>query len=122
IGHYTAAGICEENRRLAMPSSVDSYPTSGMQEDHVSMAWNAARKLRRVVDNLARILAIELVIAARGVELRHPIGPAPATSAVVSRLRETLSGPGPDRYLSPELRAAEQLVRTGEIRSAAFGG
>lgn len=120
IGHYTAAGMVEENRRLSTPASVDSYPTSGMQEDHVSMAWGAARKLRAVIDNFARILAVELVIAARGVELRAPIaGPAPATGAVIARLRHTVPGAGPDRYLSPDLRAAETLVRSGEILAAA---
>jgi histidine ammonia-lyase len=120
IGHYTAAGMVEENRRLSTPASVDSYPTSGMQEDHVSMAWGAARKLRKVIDNYTRILAVELVIAARGVELRASIaGPAPATRAVISRLRQTVQGAGPDRYLSPDLRAAETLVRSGEILTAA---
>lgn len=119
IGHYTAAGMCEENRRLATPSSVDSYPTSGMQEDHVSMAWGAARKLRKVIDNLARILAVELVIAARAVELRAPVAPAVATATVIARLRQDVPGFGPDRYLSPDLRAAEALVRSGEIRRVA---
>jgi histidine ammonia-lyase len=119
IGHYTAAAMCEENRRLANPSSVDSQPTSGMQEDHVSMGWGAARKLRRVIDNLARILAVEVVIAARAVELRAPVPPALATAAVIARLRETVPGFGPDRYLSPELEAAADLVRNGTILEAA---
>ena len=119
IGHYTAAGMCEENRRLATPSSVDSYPTSGMQEDHVSMAWGAARKLRKVIDNLARILAVELVIAARAVELRAPVEPSAATAAVIATVRGSVPGFGPDRYLSPDLRAGERLVRSGAIRDAA---
>ncbi len=120
IGHYTAAGMVEENRRLATPASVDSYPTSGMQEDHVSMAWGAARKLRRVIANYTRILAVELVIAARAVEGRASVGsPAGATAAVITRLRRDVPGMGPDRYLSPELRAAETLVGSGEILAAA---
>lgn len=120
IGHYTAAGMVEENRRLAAPASVDSYPTSGMQEDHVSMAWSAARKLRRVIDNLRRILAVELVVAARAVELRAEIaGPAPATAAVIESLRQVVPGAGPDRYLSPELEAAEQLLKDGIILASA---
>ncbi len=120
IGHYTAAGMVEENRRLATPASVDSYPTSGMQEDHVSMAWGAARKLRKVVENLTRILAVELVIAARAVDLRAPIaGPAAATGTVIRKLREVVPGPGPDRHLAPELAAAEELVRSGAILAAA---
>jgi histidine ammonia-lyase len=118
IGHYTAAAMCEENRRLASPSSVDSYPTSGMQEDHVSMAWSAARKLRKVIDNLARIQAVELVVAARAVELREP-SPAVPTAAVIARLRGSVPGNGPDRFLSPELEAAADLVRSGTILAAA---
>ncbi len=119
IGHYTAAGMVEENRRLATPASVDSYPTSGMQEDHVSMAWGAARKLRKVVENLARILAVELVVGARAVELRAAIAsPAPATGAAIDKLREVVPGPGPDRHLAPELAAAEELVTSGAILRA----
>ena len=109
IGHYTAAAIASENKRLAAPASVDSLPTSAMQEDHVSMAWSAARKLRRVVDNVRRILAVEYVIGARAVELRRPLEPAAGTGALVRLLRQRVAGPGPDRYLSPELRAAEDL-------------
>ena len=111
IGQYTAAAMCAENRRLAAPASVDSLPTSAMQEDHVSMAWGAVRKLRRVVDNLRRILAIELVIGARAVDLRAPLAPAPATGAVITALRKVVPGPGPDRPLSPELAAAEAFLR-----------
>ena len=66
IAHYTQAAMATENKRLAAPASVDSLPTSAMQEDHVSMAWSAARKLRRAVDNVRRVLAVELVCAARG--------------------------------------------------------
>ena len=111
IAQYTQAGLVSENKRLAVPASVDSIPSSAMQEDHVSMGWHAARKLRRAVDNLARILAIELVTAARAIELRAPLAPAPATAAVIAELRSTVPGPGPDRFLAPELAAAEQLVR-----------
>ncbi len=110
IGQYTAAALCAENRRLAAPASVDSLPTSAMQEDHVSMGWGAARKLRRVIANLRRILAVEWVAAARGVELRAPLQPAAGTGAAVSLLRDRVPGPGPDRWLSPELAAAEQLL------------
>ena len=89
-----------------------------MQEDHVSMAWSAARKLRRIIDNLARIQAVELVAAARAVELRdHP--PAAATGAVIARLRQDVAGPGPDRFVSPELETSASLVRSGEILAAA---
>ena len=110
IGQYTAAALCAENRRLAAPAAVDSLPTSAMQEDHVSMGWGAARKLRRVVDNLRRILAVEWVAAARGIQLRAPLQPAAGTAAAVSLLRRKVPGPGPDRWLSPELAAAERML------------
>jgi histidine ammonia-lyase len=111
--------MCEENRRLSTPSSVDSYVTSGMQEDHVSMAWSAARKLRKVIDNLGRILAVELVIAARAVEMRGPTQPSTASAAVVRVLRTEVPGLGPDRFLAPDLEAAEEMIRSGEILKAA---
>jgi histidine ammonia-lyase len=111
IAQYTQAGLVSENKRLAVPASVDSIPSSAMQEDHVSMGWHAARKLRTAVDNLTRILAIELVAAARAIELRAPLEPAPATAAVIAALRETVPGPGPDRFLAPELASAETFVR-----------
>lgn len=112
IGHYTAAAIASDNKRLAAPASVDSLPTSGMQEDHVSMAWLAARKLRTVVDNVRRILAVEYVCAARAIDLRSPLEPAAATAAARSVLRTEVPGPGPDRFLAPELSAAETLLAT----------
>ena len=110
IGQYTAAALCAENRRLAAPASVDSLPTSAMQEDHVSMGWGAARKLRRVVANLRRILAVEWVAAARGIELRAPLRPAAGTAAALGLLRSEVPGPGPDRWLSPELETAERML------------
>ena len=110
IGQYTAAALCAENRRLAAPASVDSLPTSAMQEDHVSMGWGAARKLRTVIANLRRILAVEWVAAARGTELRAPLRPAAGTEAALRLLRRKVTGPGPDRWLSPELAAAEGML------------
>jgi histidine ammonia-lyase len=119
IAQYTQAGLVSENKRLATPASVDSIPSSAMQEDHVSMGWSAARKLRKVVENLARILAIELVTAARAIELREGLKPSPATGRVVKELRKVVPGVGPDRFLSPELEAATTLVNSGSIVSAA---
>ncbi|MBC8195722.1 MAG: histidine ammonia-lyase [Acidimicrobiia bacterium] len=110
IGQYTAAAMCAENRRLAAPASVDSLPTSGMQEDHVSMAWGAVRKLRRVVDNLRRILAVEMTVSARAIDLRQPLLPAAGTGAALATLRSEVAGPGPDRFLAPELARAEKLL------------
>jgi histidine ammonia-lyase len=82
-----------------------------MQEDHVSMGWSAARKLRVAIANLARILAVELVCAARAIELRAPLAPAAGTAAAVGALRDAgVPGAGPDRWLAPELAAAAELV------------
>jgi histidine ammonia-lyase len=119
IAQYTQAAIVSELKRLAVPASVDSIPSSAMQEDHVSMGWSAARKLRRAVDGLARVLAVELIAAARGVELRAPLSPGPATGAVVAALRQSVGGPGPDRYLAPDIQAAYVMVRAGEVVAAA---
>jgi histidine ammonia-lyase len=118
IGHYTAAAMASDNKRLAVPSSVDSLPTSGMQEDHVSMAWNSVRKLRRLIDNVRRILAVEMVVAARAIELRAPLAPGPATSVAIHTVRGRVPGPGPDRFLAPELAAAEALLVSTELEDA----
>ncbi len=119
IAQYTQAGLVSENKRLASPASVDSIPSSAMQEDHVSMGWSAARKLRKVVDNLSRILAIELVTAARAIELRTGLKPAPATESVIKELRKSVKGPGADRFISPELEAADLLVKSGAVSAVA---
>jgi histidine ammonia-lyase len=115
LAQYSAAALVADCRRLAVPASVDSIPTSAMQEDHVSMGWAAARKLRQVIDNLTRVVAIELITAARAVELRQPLQPAPATAEVIAGLRQLVPGVGPDRYLAPEIDHATDLVRSGKI-------
>ncbi|MEV4420435.1 histidine ammonia-lyase [Patulibacter sp. NPDC049589] len=119
IAQYTQAAIVSELKRLAVPASFDSIPSSAMQEDHVSMGWSAARKLRRTVDGLTRVLAIELLTAARGIELRAPLVPGPASAAVIDALRATVPGPGPDRFLAPEIDAAVAFVASGHVRRAA---
>jgi histidine ammonia-lyase len=119
IAQYTAAGIVSELKRLAAPASADSIPSSAMQEDHVSMGWAGARKLRRAIDGLSRVLAIEVMTAARGADLRAPIRQGPATAAVTAALRSTVPGPGPDRHLSPEIEAAVAYVASGGARDAA---
>lgn len=119
IAHYTQAAMVAENRRLAAPASVDSLPTSAMQEDHVSMGWGAARKLRQSVANLGRILAAEVVCAARGVDLRQPLYPSAPVAAAVAAVRAAgIGGPGPDRWLAPELGLAERLVMSGALVAA----
>jgi histidine ammonia-lyase len=119
IAQYTQAGLVSELKRLAAPASVDSIPSSAMQEDHVSMGWGAARKLRRSVDALTRVLAIELMTAARALDLRAPLLPAPATGAVLAAVRQVVPGAGTDRYLSPEIEAVVGLVRSGAAIAAA---
>ena len=111
IAQYTQAAMVSELKRLAVPASVDSIPSSAMQEDHVSMGWSAARKLRRAVDALSRVLAIELLTAARGLQLRAPLEPGPAAGAVILALDAvTRTEPGPDRFLAPDIEGAWQAV------------
>ena len=119
VAQYTAAALVAENRRLAAPASVDSVPTSGMQEDHVSMGWGAALKLRAVLENVASILAVELCAAARAQEMRRPLEASAATFAVRNTLRKVVAGPGPDRFVAPELAAAVGLIRSGAVVEAA---
>ena len=118
IAHYTQAAMVMENRRLATPASVDTLPTSALQEDHVSMGWAAARKLRVTVTNYQRILGVELACASRAIDLRAPLAPSPVTTGVVALVREFCDGPGPDRWLAPELAAVADLVASGAIRAA----
>jgi histidine ammonia-lyase len=122
LAQYTQAAMVAENRRLAAPASVDSLPTSAMQEDHVSMGWGAARKLRVSVANLERILAVELACAARGLDLRAPLCPGAGTGAALAAVRAAdVPGAGPDRWLAPELEAAERLVASGGLLAAVAG-
>jgi histidine ammonia-lyase len=119
IAQYTQAAVVSELKRLANPASVDSIPSSAMQEDHVSMGWSSARKLRRSIDGLTRVLAIEILTAARGLDLRAPLTPAPATAAVIAALRSRVPGPGPDRHLAPDIEATVDLVSSGALVAAA---
>jgi histidine ammonia-lyase len=119
ISHYAAASLAEENRRLAAPASVGSLPASAMQEDHNSMGWSAGRKLRKVLENLGRVLAIEALCAAQALELRTPLRSAPATGAVVKRIRREVPFMEEDRSLAPDLRRAEELARSGELARSA---
>lgn len=112
IAHYTQAGMVATNRRLAVPASVDTIPTSAMQEDHVSMGWAACRKLREATSNLGHILAVELSAGARAIECRAPLNPAKATAAALSQIRQVAPGIGPDRWLAPELEAVDTLITT----------
>jgi histidine ammonia-lyase len=119
IAQYTAAGIVSELKRLAVPASVDSIPSSAMQEDHVSMGWHAARKLRTGIDGLARVLGVEVMTASRALDLRAPLLPGAATGAVLAEVRREVAGPGPDRFLSPEIESVAASVRSGAVLAAA---
>jgi histidine ammonia-lyase len=119
IPHYTAAALAEENRRLANPASTGSLPTSAMQEDHNSMGWGAGRKLRRLLDNVSSILAVEAACAAQALDLRAPLRPGNATGAVLRELRQEVPFIEEDSFMSPHLEAAERLVKTGALIEAA---
>ncbi len=119
IAHYSAVSVAAENRRLAAPASVDSMPTSAMQEDHVSMGWGAARRLRKSVDNVARVLAVELVAACQALDLRGPLDPSPAAATVRDRVRAVIPHLDADRSLAPELAIATDLLLAGAVIDAA---
>src|SRR6266508_1251054 len=118
IAQYTAAGLVAENRRLAAPASVDSLPTSGMQEDHVSMGWAATCKLRTVLDSVTAILAVELLAAVRGLQLREPLTPSPAGRIAVQAVAAFTGPPGPDLFLAPALERARELIAGTGLREA----
>ena len=127
LGQYTAASLVTENRRLAVPASADSIPTSGMQEDHVSLGWSAGMKLRTAVFNLTSILAIEALVAGAGLELRvdalrdqHPdIAPGERTSAVLAAIREVVEPMRTDRFLAEDIAQMHELAASGKLARAA---
>lgn len=118
IAQYTAAGIVAENRRLASPASVDTIPTSGMQEDHVSMGWAATVKLRRVLDNLTSLLAVELLAGVRGLQLRAPLTPSPAGRLAIEKVSAYAGEPGPDVFLAPILESARATIASHDLLHA----
>ncbi|WP_026820213.1 histidine ammonia-lyase [Arthrobacter castelli] len=123
IAQYTQAGIVSELKRLAAPASADSIPSSAMQEDHVSMGWSAGLKLRRAIDGLSRVLAVELLTSARALDMRdggvEQAKTAPATTAVRKLIRTVVPAPGTDRYLAPEIEAVRKLVESGDALTTA---
>jgi histidine ammonia-lyase len=118
IAEVTTAALMSENKHLATPTVTDSTPTSANQEDHVSMAAHGARRLMPMVANLSRILGVELICAAQGVEFRAPLVTSLPLQRVVARLRADVATLGPDRYLAPDLEAAARLVADGAIAAA----
>jgi histidine ammonia-lyase len=119
IPHYTAAALAEENRHLANPASTGSLPTSATQEDHNSMGWSAGRKLRRLLGNVSSILAVEAACAAQALDLRSPLQPGHATSAVLQRIRQDIPYIQGDTFMAPHLETAERLVSSGALVEAA---
>ena len=115
IAHVTAAALASENKSLAHPASVDSLPTSANQEDHVSMATFAARRLQPMIANVAHILAIELLAAAQGIEFLRPLQSSTALEQAHALLRQTVPAMAQDRYLSPDIERATTLVRDGSL-------
>jgi len=115
IAHVTAASLASENKSLAHPASVDSLPTSANQEDHVSMATFAARRLQPMIANTAHILGIELLAAAQGIEFLRPLASSPPLEAAHALLRAQCAPMPTDRYLAPDIERATALVRDGSL-------
>ena len=118
IAHVTAAALVSENKQRAAPASVDSIPTSANQEDHVSMAAHAARRLLPMAANAASVLGIELLAAAQGCDFHAPLRSSPALEAVRAALRREVPGLVDDRYFAPDIAAATELVSSGAIAAA----
>jgi histidine ammonia-lyase len=119
IAEVTTAALMSENKHLANPCVTDSTPTSANQEDHVSMAAHGARRLGPMVGNLERILGVELMCGAQGVEHRAPLATSGPLARVIARLRADVATLGVDRYLAPDLERAATLVRNGEVAASA---
>ena len=115
IAEVTSAALMSENKQRAAPCSVDSTPTSANQEDHVSMASHAARRLLEMNENLSRIVGIELLCGAQGVEFRAPLKTSDRLARVLARVREDVDAMGDDRILAPDLESAADLVRGGMV-------
>jgi histidine ammonia-lyase len=121
LTQYTAAALVAENRLLSHPASVESIPTSGSQEDHVSMGWGAGLKLTEILENAATVVAVEILCAVQGIGYRLPLRPSPACAAVVELVRSAVPPLEDDRPLSAEIETVAGMVRSGELIAAAGG-
>jgi len=119
LTQYVAAALVAENRVLSHPASVESIPTSGSQEDHVSMGWGAGRKLGPVLDNTARVLAVEILCACEGIEHRRPLAPGAGTGAALAAVRRVVAPLDRDRSPAADLEAITALIESGDLQSAA---
>jgi len=118
IAQVTAAALVSENKSLAFPASVDTIPTSAGQEDHVSMATHGALKARRIAQNAAGVIGIELLAAAQGVDLHAPLRTSPALAAAVAAIRRAVPFHAGDRYLADDIGWAKQAVLDGALSGA----
>jgi histidine ammonia-lyase len=116
VAQVTAAALVSENKMLAHPASVDSIPTSANQEDHVSMATHAARRLSDMADNAAAVIAIELLAAVQGIEFHRPLKSSAALERIIARLRSNVPHYAADRFFAPDIEAAKRLVTSGIFR------
>ncbi len=116
IAHVTAAALASENKQQSHPASVDTIPTSANQEDHVSMATHGARRLLRMADNTAAIVAIELLAAAQGIEFRHPLKSSKALEELFELIREKVAAYDEDRFFAPDIEAIKSLVKSSVLR------
>jgi histidine ammonia-lyase len=119
IAEVTTAALMSENKHLANPCVTDSTPTSANQEDHVSMAAHGARRLGRMTENLGRILGVEMLCAAQGVEFRAPLLTSRPLQSVLARLRNDVATLGEDRYLADDIERAARLIADGAITRSA---
>jgi histidine ammonia-lyase len=117
IAEVTAAALFAENKQRAAPASIDSTPTSANQEDHVSMAAHAARRLMDMADNLTQLIGIELLVAAQGIHLRRPLRTSLVLQRVIARLREDVAPLEDDRYMAGDIARAAALVGAGALTS-----
>jgi histidine ammonia-lyase len=115
LAQYTAAALVAENRVLSHPASVDSIPTSGLQEDHVSMGWGAARKLHQVLANTAHVLAVEIMCAVAAIEHRHPLVSATLTSEICAKVRAVVTALEDDRPIGPDIEVIADLINCGGL-------
>ena len=119
ITQYVQAALVAENKVLAHPASVDTVPTSAGQEDHVSMGWGAARKLLTVIENVRRVLAIEILCATQAIGYRAPLEPAPRTGRLIEAVRENVPALQGDRSHSADIEAVAAMIENGEIAALA---
>ncbi|MCA8933021.1 MAG: histidine ammonia-lyase [Rhodospirillaceae bacterium] len=116
IAHVTAAALVSETKQMAFPASVDSIPTSANQEDHVSMATHGARRLGAMAENVAGVVAIELLAAAQGIEFQRPLASSPPMEELMALIRAKVAPWGEDRYFAPDIAAIKTMVRAGALR------